>query len=191
MRWSQCPSLCLKCSKYVHNHIITVLMSLHIVSKQSLAFLICEMPFLPEELINYPQARQTTEEASCMLCQHFIALSWMLRRGCHAVQRLINKNPTRVTLDYWRPPPSPERKRKIYSSTWDSIILRSLLWGLNLSVVCFNQDQKKGNNSTSDRNLNVALTSWSTSLRVKTAIPCVLFLNFENGGEQQVDGWLS
>ena len=45
--------------------------------------------------------------------------------------------------------------------------------------------------STFERNLNVALTPSSTSLRVRTAIPCVLSLNFENRGEQQVDRWLS
>ena len=42
-----------------------------------------------------------------------------------------------------------------------------------------------------ERNLNVALPLSSTSLRVKTVIPCVLSLNFENRGEEQVDRGLS
>ena len=87
--------------------------------------------------------------------------------------------------------PFPERKRKIYSSTWNSIIPRPSLWGFNPSLDRFNQHRKKGKKSTFDRNLNVALSSSSTSLRVKTAIPCVLSLNFENRGEYQVDRWLS
>ena len=71
--------------------------------------------------------------------------------------------------NYW-PPPLPERKRKIYSST-DPIVLRSSLWRLNPSSDCFNQDRKKGKKSIFERNLNVALTSSSSSLWVKTAIP--------------------
>ena len=47
----------------------------------------------------------------------------------------------------------------------------------------FQQMLEEGKNSTSERNLNVARTPSSTSLRVKTAIPCVLSLSFENKGE--------
>ena len=72
------------------------------------------------------------------------------------------------------PPPLPEQKRKIYSSTWDSNMLGCSLWGLNPSLNRLNQDRKKGKKSTSERSLNVILTSRSTSLRVKTAIHCVL-----------------
>ena len=83
--------------------------------------------------------------------------------------------------------PLPERKRKIYSSIWDPIILR----GLNPSLGCLNQDRKRGKSSTSERNLNVTPAPRSSSLRVKTAIPCVLSLDFENRREYQVDRWLS
>ena len=37
-----------------------------------------------------------------------------------------------------------ERKRMIYSSTWDSIILRCPLWELNPSWDRLHQDRKKG-----------------------------------------------
>ena len=106
---------------------------------------------------------------------------------------------TRVTLNLvWHEghseiidTPLRQRKRTIYSSNWDSIILRCSLRGSNPSLDRFNQGWKKGNKSTSERNLNGALPSSSTSLRVKTAIPCVLSLNFENRGEEQVDRWSS
>ena len=68
--------------------------------------------------------------------------------------------------------------------------LRCSLWRLSPFLDCLNQDRKKGKKSTFERNLNVAVTSWSTSFRVRTAIPCVLSLNFENRGEYQVDRWL-
>ena len=42
------------------------------------------------------------------------------------------------------------------------------------------EERKK--NSTFERNLNVALTPSSTSLRVKNAIPCVLFSRFWEEG---------
>ena len=51
---------------------------------------------------------------------------------------------TRVTLKLLTPPPLPERIRKAFSSTWDSIVLRSSLWGLNPSLDRFNHDWKKG-----------------------------------------------
>ena len=86
--------------------------------------------------------------------------------------------------------PLLEQKRRIYSSTWDSFILRSSLWTLNPSLGHLNQDRKKGRNSTFDRNLNVVFTLWSTSLRVKTVIPWVFSLNSKDRGEWQVDGWL-
>ena len=81
-------------------------------------------------------------------------------------------------------------KRKIYSRNWDPIISRCSLWELNPSLDRFNQDREKGRSSTFERNLNVALTPWSTSLQVNNAIPCVLSLSFENRGEQRVDRWL-
>ena len=84
-------------------------------------------------------------------------------------------------LNYWHAP--SRQKRKISSSTSDLIILICSLWGSNPSLDRLNQDWKKGNNSTFERNLNVALTPWSTSLWVKTAIPCVFSLNLENRGE--------
>ena len=45
------------------------------------------------------------------------------------------------------------------------------------------EPRPKGKKSTFERNLNVALTPSSTSLRVRTSLPCVLSLNFENRGE--------
>ena len=81
--------------------------------------------------------------------------------------------------------PLPERKRKIYSSIWDSIVLRGSLrggGGSNSSLDRLNQDRKR-KKSNFKKNLNVALKPSSTSLRVKTAIPCVFSLNFENRGE--------
>ena len=50
-------------------------------------------------------------------------------------------------------PPLLERKRKIYSSTWDSIGLGSSLWGFNPSLDCLNQDRKMGRKSTFERSL--------------------------------------
>ena len=79
--------------------------------------------------------------------------------------------------------PFSERKGKIYSSTLDSIVLRFSLERMNPPWGCLSQDWKKGKDLTVERNLNESLTPWSTSLRIKNAIPCVLSLNFENRGE--------
>ena len=38
----------------------------------------------------------------------------------------------------------PQLKRKIYSSIWDSIIFKFLLWWLNPSSARLNQDRKEG-----------------------------------------------
>ena len=65
--------------------------------------------------------------------------------------------------------------------------LRYLLWRLDPSLGCLNSDRKKRKNSTFDRNLNVTLTPSSIFLQVKTAILCVLSLNSENRGVQQVE----
>ena len=72
----------------------------------------------------------------------------------------------------------------MFSSTWASIVFRCSLWRFNPCLHCLNQDWKRGRNSfettlgtTVERNLNVSLTPSSTSLRLKTAIPCVLSLN--------------
>ena len=46
--------------------------------------------------------------------------------------------------EFIAPHPLLERQRKIYSSTWDSIILRSSLWRLNPSLNPLNPDWKKG-----------------------------------------------
>ena len=54
---------------------------------------------------------------------------------------------------------------------------------LNPSLDRLNQDRKKGKKSAFERNLNVALTPSSTSLRVKPAIPSMLSLNFEKKEE--------
>ena len=54
---------------------------------------------------------------------------------------------------------------------------------LNPSLDRFNYDWKKEENSTFEGNLDGSLAPWSTFLRVKTAIPCVLSLTFENRGE--------
>ena len=90
---------------------------------------------------------------------------------------------TRVTLKLLSPPPPlPKRKRKIYSSNWDSIISRCSLWGLD-PLDRLSQDWKKGKKSIFEMSLNIILTPWSTSLRVKTAIPRVLSLHSENRGE--------
>ena len=55
----------------------------------------------------------------------------------------------RVTMKLLTPPPpAPEWKRKIYSSTWDSVILRGLLWRLNPSLDRFQprlEERKKVN----------------------------------------------
>ena len=85
-----------------------------------------------------------------------------------------------VTLKLLTLPPLPEGKWKIYS--WDPRIRSSLLWGLSPSSDGLNQDWKTERNSSSERNLNVVLTPSSTSLWVKTAIPCLLSLNFEKQG---------
>ena len=55
--------------------------------------------------------------------------------------------------------------------------------GENSSSGRLNQDRKKGKKLTLERTLNVALIPWSTFLQVKTAIPCMLSLNFESRGE--------
>ena len=47
--------------------------------------------------------------------------------------------------NYWHP--FLERKRKIYSSTWDSIISRCSLWGLNPSLDPLHKDRKNARNS--------------------------------------------
>ena len=69
--------------------------------------------------------------------------------------------------NYWHPP-SWKKRRKIY--------LRCSLWGLSPSFDHLNQDWKKG------KKLHVVLTPSSTSLLVKTAIPCVLPLQFWEQG---------
>ena len=85
--------------------------------------------------------------------------------------------------NYWHPPPLPERKRKVYSSTWDSIISKDFTVGVESFFRPFQPRLDERKNSSFGRNLNVALPPWSTALRVKTAIPCVLSLSFENRGE--------
>ena len=112
------------------------------------------------------------ETFSFILCQYF----FIQKKS----EKLLNEGHSEMIES---PPPFSERKRKIYSSNWDSIILRCSLWGFNPSSSRLNQDQKKGKNSTFERNLNGALTPWSTSLWVKIAISCMLSLNFENRGE--------
>ena len=52
---------------------------------------------------------------------------------------------------------------------------------LNPSLDRFNQDRKKGKNSTFERNLNGVLAPSLTSLRVKPAIPCVLLSILRTG----------
>ena len=80
--------------------------------------------------------------------------------------------------------PPPPTKTKKFSSTRDSNMLRCSMWGFNPSLDHLNQDWKKGKEiRLLWRVSNVALTPSSTSLWVKTAIPCVLSLNFENRGE--------
>ena len=102
----------------------------------------------------------------------------------HSVFERFDEVQIRGSLwNYWHPPPFPKRKRQISSSTWNSIILRGSLWGSNPSLDLLNQDRKRGKKSIFERSLNVSLTPSSTSLRVKTAIPCVFSLNFENRGD--------
>ena len=83
-------------------------------------------------------------------------------------------------------PPFPERKRKIHSSTWNSIILKGKVFAVGVEFFIKPFSTKTGRKEKSQflkGNLNVALTPWSTSLRVKTAIPCWCFLSILRTGE--------
>ena len=108
----------------------------------------------------------------------------------HTSTRLLsfNRN-TRVTLKLLTHPP-PERKRKIYLSTWDSIISRYSLWGLSSSSGRVHQDRKMEKNSTFEKNLKVVITPSSTSFRDQTSIPCVLSVSVVNRGKKRVERWL-
>ena len=99
---------------------------------------------------------------------------------------------TRVTLELLTPTSLPERKPKIYSSNRNSMILKCWLCGLNPSSDRLNRVWKKGKKSTFERNLNVALTPWSTSFRVKTGHSLRVFLSTLRTGENsEWDRWLS
>ena len=77
----------------------------------------------------------------------------------------------------------PKEKERFIHQLEIQMISRCSLWGFNPSLDRLNKDWKKGKESTFTRNLNVALPPSSTSLQVKTAIPCVLSLNFEKREE--------
>ena len=100
---------------------------------------------------------------------------------CRRTRRHIQYEYTRITLKLLTPP-FPNENERFFRQLEIRIILRCLLWGLNPSLDRLNQDRKKEKESTFERNFYVALTP-STSLPVKTAIPCILSLNFENREE--------
>ena len=86
-------------------------------------------------------------------------------------------------------PPSPPRtKTKGLLVNLRFNYFKVLIVAVGALLDCFNQDRKKGKKSTFARNLNVALTPSSTSLRVKTAIPCVLSFSFKNKRERIAGG---
>ena len=90
---------------------------------------------------------------------------------------------TRESLrNYWHPPFPNENERLIHQleiQLSQGVPCR----GRVLLHAVWTKTGRKGKHSTFERNLNVALTPSSTSFLVKTAIPCMLSLNFENRGE--------
>ena len=57
------------------------------------------------------------------------ALSWIVW-----LEQILQETIRRSLKNAWTPPPLPERKRKIYSSIWDSIISRYSLWSIHSSI---------------------------------------------------------
>ena len=93
---------------------------------------------------------------------------------------------SRVTLKLLTPPPSRtnENERFIHQLEIQLVFTGGGEGGRgkwDSSSDRLEQDQKKERDSTVERNLNVTLTPSSTSLRVKTAIPCVLSQFWEQG----------
>ena len=82
----------------------------------------------------------------------------------------------------YAPPPSRTKMKDLFINMRFNYF-KVFAVGIEFFFRLFEPRPEKRKKSTFERNLNVALTPSSTSLRVKTAIPCVLSLNFENRGE--------
>ena len=129
---------------------------------------------------NPKKERKMFSERGKMILLLIFTILWVTRRVQHYCMDYIQTYEGSLWND-WQTPSRTKTKDLFISLRFQ------LSWDVH-SVWAFNSflnrlDRKRGKKSTSERSLNVTLTPSSTSLRVKTAIPCVLSLDFEKRGE--------